>query len=196
MSLTERQLLSMMTAYPIFTPMKESPQLTEWTCRLLTWHGLFQHPMAKDKSKWYLFPERAIAALENGQMDEMDDDVLQNTESYTEDTIRAIFEDSEDVPLEKRVTSVHCAFDSLPGNAAIALFIANNGPHLNDGEWSGAEFLAVYNKETETYSWRPRTVVDAEVVRRFWHHMPSSSELNIMARENTTSRVNKEGKWE
>lgn len=56
MSLTERLLLSMMAANPIFTPMKESPQLTEWTCRLLTWHGLYQHPMAKDKSKWYLFP--------------------------------------------------------------------------------------------------------------------------------------------
>lgn len=177
-------------------PMKEQPQHTEWSCHLLKWHGLYQHPMAEDKSKWYLFPERAIAALKNSRMDELHDDVLQNAESYQEETIRAIFEYSEDVPPETRVTSVHCDFDCLPGDVAIALFSANDGPRLRKGEWLGAEFLAVYNRETESYSWRPRTVVDAEIVRRFWHHVPSDSELNRMARECRTSRVNDDGKWE
>lgn len=179
--------------------MKESPQLTEWTCRLLTWHGLYQHPMAKDKSKWYLFPERAIAALENRQMDEFD--FLQNPESYTEEEVKEIFESEEELPQEKRVTSVSCCYDCLfscheTGDTSLVCFMAEKGPRLKNGDNPGADFIAEYHAETDTFSWRPRTVVDAEIVRRYWHHIPSPSELDFMVGEGHISYLNNEGKWD
>lgn len=179
--------------------MNEKPQLTEWSCRLLTWHGLYQHPKAKDKSKWYLFPERAIAAIENCQMDEFD--FLPNPESYSEEEIREIFEPEVELPQEKRVTSVSCGYDCLfscheTGDTSLVIFMAEDGSRLNNGAWPGAEFIAEYNAETDSFSWRPRTVVDAEIVRRYWHHVPTPSELDFMAEEGCISNLHKEGKWE
>ncbi|MDO4954736.1 MAG: hypothetical protein Q4E43_06315 [Akkermansia sp.] len=178
--------------------MNEKPQLTEWTCRLLKWHGLYQHPLAKDKSKWYVFPERAIAALENSQMDEFD--FLPNAESYTEEEIRELFEPEAELPQEKRVTHVSCCYDCLftcreTGDASLVCFLAENGPRLNNGENPGADFIAEYNAETDSFSWRARTVVDAEIVRRYWHHVPSPSELEYMADEGSNTHLNHEGKW-
>lgn len=179
--------------------MNEKPRLTDWSCRLLTWHGLYRHPMAKDKSKWYLFPERAIAALENRQMDEFD--FLQNRESYTEEEIREIFETEQELPPEQRVTSVSCVYDCLfscheTGDTSLVCFGAETGPRLSNGSNPAADYIAEYNAETDTFSWHPRTVVDAEIVRRYWHHIPSPSELQFMAHEGSVCYLNKEGKWE
>lgn len=165
--------------------MQETPQTVKWTCELLVWHGLYQHPEAKDKNEWYVYPEHAIAGAEEESINEW---AFLGKPSYTADIIRRIMETTQELAEGGKVVDVRCSYEcsnyhrAEDGETCIMWLVAEQGPVIEGYGGVSVEYVGVFDAKTCEYKWHPRTPIDDALVKRYFHHVPSQEELNFMCR--------------
>ena len=156
--------------------MKVAPRKIDWTCKLLEWHRLYQHPYTKDKERRYVHPEHAVANADDEAINEWS--IFGSLPSYSTDIIKKIMEDTQELAIEERVTEIRCNYEYSnyynpeDGETCLMWLRAEHGPII--------EGLCGINVE---YVWHPRTPIDEAIVRRYFHHVPTQEELNIMCYE-------------
>lgn len=172
---------------------QELPQQIEWTCKLLVWHGLYQHPQAKDKDIWYVYPEHAIAGADDEAINEWA--FCGSKPSYTADIIQRIMEDAQELAIQDRAVDIRCSYEcsnyhrAEDGDTCLMWLTAEDGPLIEGYSGVGVEYVGVFNAESREYVWHPRTLIDAALVERYFHHVPTQKELNYMCHEGVLYRL-------
>lgn len=167
--------------------MMEEPKQIDWTCKLLEWHGLYQHPYAKDKERWYVHPEHAVANAEDEAINEWS--IFGSQPSYTSDVIRRIIEAEQPIAPEDKVVELRCNYEcsnyhrAVDGETCMMWLGAENGPVIEGYGGVGVEYIGVFDAATREYVWHPRTPIDEAIVSRYFHHIPTQKELNFMCYE-------------
>ena len=167
--------------------MKEEPKQIDWTCKLLEWHGLYQHPHARDKERWYVHPEHAVANADDEAINEWA--IFGSQPSYTSDVIRRIIEAGQPVAPEDKVVELRCNYEcsnyhrAEDGETCMMWLGAEHGPVIEGYGSVEVEYIGVFDAETREYAWHPRTRIDEAIVRRYFHHIPTQEELNFMCYE-------------
>ena len=167
--------------------MKEEPKKIDWSCKLLEWHGLYQHPYAKDKERWYVHPEHAVANADNEAINEWT--IFGSQPSYSTDIIKKIMEDTQELAIEERVTEIRCNYECSnycnpeDGETCLMRLGAEYGPIVEGFGGINVDYVGVFNAKKDEYEWHPRTPIDEAIARLYFHHIPTQEELNIMCYE-------------
>ena len=167
--------------------MKGEPKEIDWTCKLLEWHGLYQHPYAKDKELWYVHPEHAVANANDEAINEWA--LFGSQQSFTSAVIKRIIESEQPVSPEDKVVEIRCNYEcsnyhrAEDGETCMMRLGAEHGPVIDGYGGVGVEYIGVFDATSREYGWHPRTPIDEAIVRRYFHHVPTQKELNFMCYE-------------
>ena len=167
--------------------LKATPRRIEWTCQLLEWHGLYQHPHAKNKDMWFVYLEHAIANAGDEVVNQWA--FMGRSPSYTSDVIKKIIEDDTSIAPEDRIVEIRCLYEcsnyryAEDGELCLMVLGAENGPDIEGYGRIDVKYVGGFDAETREYVWHPGTAIDEALVLRYFHHVPTHKELNYMCRE-------------
>ena len=187
------KIILMVYMFYCMSIMSQAHQQIEWTCNLMTWHGLYQHPHAKDKDKWYVHPEHAIADADDYAINEWA--IFGSAPFYSASIIKKIMEDTQDLAIEERITEIRCNYECSnyynpeDGETCLMWLGAENGPVIEGFGGVNVEYVGTFNAKKREYVWHPRTAIDEALVKGYFHHIPTQEELNIMCYEGGLFRL-------